>query len=467
MTDERLTLVDAGGGLPLHTVSRSALDDWLEAAPETWRAWLAATGFAADEGAFAPLPGGDGALEAVIAGLGEGPSVWSLSRLAKALPAGSYRLEPGESGLGAEDAALGWALGAYTFDAFKAKSANGGPDKRPRLIWPEGADKARVLAAAEATFLARDLINRPANDLTPAALAAAARGLAERHGAAFTETVGEALLAAGYPAVHVVGRAAEVPPRLIDIRWGRPDAPKLTVVGKGVIFDSGGLDLKPSAGMKIMKKDMGGAAHALGLAHMIMAVGLDVHLRILIGAAENAVSERSFRPLDVIETRKGLTVEVGNTDAEGRLILADALFEAASERPDAIVDFATLTGAARVALGTELPALFCNDDALAGALIAGGETAGDPMWRMPLWAPYRRYLKSAVADLSSTGEVPHGGAITAALFLERFVEPRTAWAHFDVMAWNNADLPGRPKGGEAMAMRGVFAGLEARFGSDG
>lgn len=465
MTDERLTLANGDGGLPLHAVTSSSFSLWLDAAPEAWRTWLAATGFSGAEGQMAHLPGAGGERQAAITGLGEEASVFSLARLASSLPAGTYRLEPGQSGLTPNDAALGWALGAYRFDRFKEAAA--GPDERPRLIWPEGADTTFVLAAAEATYLARDLINRPANDLTPAALGEAARALAEQHGAEFSEIVGEDLLTANYPAIHVVGRAAAEAPRLLDIRWGRADAPKLTIVGKGIVFDSGGLDLKPAAGMKIMKKDMGGAAHAMGLAHMIMATGLDVRLRVLLPVAENSVSSNAFRPLDVIDTRKGLTVEVGNTDAEGRLVLADALFEAASENPEAIIDFATLTGAARVALGGELPALFCNDDGLANDLLAGGTAAGDPMWRMPLWAPYKRLLNSSVADISSTGEVPLGGAITAALFLERFVEPRTNWAHIDVMAWNNADLPGRPKGGEAMSMRGIYAGLAARFGGNG
>lgn len=464
MDIERLTLAETGDGLPLHTATKASLASWLERAPDNWRAWLTNIGFEAADGAVAHLPGPDGEAQAVIVGLGKTPSTWSLSRLPKTLPAGTYRLEVGTSGLNPNDAVLGWALGAYRFDLFKEPSKR---NEAPRLLWPDGADKTFVTAAAQATFLARDLINRPANDLTTEALSEAARALADSHKADFSEIVGDDLLDAGYPAIHVVGRAAEFAPRLIDIRWGRTDAPKLTLVGKGIVFDSGGLDLKPSGGMKIMKKDMGGSAHVLGLAHMIMSTGLDVRLRVLIAAAENAVSAKAFRPLDVIGTRKGLTVEVGNTDAEGRLVLADALFEAASEEPEAIIDFATLTGAARVALGTELPALFCNDDEFAATLLAGATAAGDPLWRMPLWEPYRRLLNSNVADISSTGEVPTGGAITAALFLERFVEPRTDWVHIDVMAWNNADQPGRPKGGEAMGMRGIYAGLAARFGGNG
>ncbi|MEO1249100.1 MAG: leucyl aminopeptidase family protein [Pseudomonadota bacterium] len=453
---DRLALAEDGEALPLHAVDRASLSSWVDAAPETWRAWLNETGFKASDGEIACLPGADGRLEAALVGLGDGPTLWSLSRLSSGLPARTYRFMPGDSGLKADDAALGWALGAYRFDRFSTERNS---TELARLVWPEGADRTLVKAAADATFLARDLINRPANDLTPAALAAEVRAIAEAHGASVSEIVGEDLLTHNYPAVHVVGRAGEVPPRLIDVRWGREDAPKLTIVGKGVVFDSGGLDLKPSGGMRLMKKDMGGAAHALGLAHMIMATGLDVRLRLLVPAVENSVSDRSFRPLDVIQTRKGLTVEVGNTDAEGRLILADALHEAASEKPEAIVDFATLTGAARVALGTELPALFCNDDGLAGEILTGADAVQDSLWRMPLWQAYRRHLNSPVADISSTGEVPTGGAITAALFLERFVEPKTPWVHVDVMAWNNGDRPGRPKGGDAMGMRGMYAGL--------
>lgn len=461
MDIDRLALAEDGEALPLHAVDRASLTGWLESAPETWRAWIGDTGFKAGEGEVACLPDAHGHMEAALVGLGDGPTLWSLSRLSSALPGRTYRLVPGESGLNGDDAALGWALGAYSFDRFSTEKDSAG---LARLIWPEGTDRTLVQAAAEATHLARDLINRPANDLTPAALAEEVRATAEIHDAGVTEIVGEDLLAANYPAIHVVGRAGEVAPRLIDVRWGREDAPKLAIVGKGVVFDSGGLDLKPSGGMRLMKKDMGGAAHALGLAHMIMATGLDVRLRLLIPAVENSVSDRSFRPLDVIQTRKGLTVEVGNTDAEGRLILADALHEAASENPEAIIDFATLTGAARVALGTELPALFCNDDDLAGQILTGADVVQDSLWRMPLWQAYRRHLKSPVADISSTGEVPTGGAITAALFLERFVDPKTPWAHVDVMAWNNSDRPGRPKGGEAMGMRGMFEGLKSRFG---
>ncbi len=311
---------------------------------------------------------------------------------------------------------------------------------------------------AEAIGLVRDLVNTPAADMGPAQLAEAARDLAKRHRGKCTVLVGDTLLKRNYPAVHAVGRAAAEEPRLIDLRWGSK-GPKVTLVGKGVCFDSGGLDLKPAAGMKLMKKDMGCAAHVLGLASLIMAEKLPLQLRVLVPAVENAVSGNAFRPLDVLQTRKGLTVEVGNTDAEGRLVLCDALAEADSEKPDLLIDFATLTGAARVALGPDLPAMFCNDDKLAGLILRHGAVEGDPVWRLPLHKGYRPGLESKVADLNNISNSPYGGAITAALFLENFVSPGTRWAHFDIMAWNVATRPGRPEGGEAMGLRAVYAAI--------
>ena len=309
----------------------------------------------------------------------------------------------------------------------------------------------------------RDLINTPANDMGPERLEAAVRQLGERHGAQVSSIVGDELLAQNYPTIHAVGRAAAIAPRLIDLVWGDEDRPKLTLVGKGVCFDSGGLDLKPPAGMRLMKKDMGGAANMIGLAHMVMAAALPVRLRLLVPAVENSVSGNAMRPMDVIRTRKGLTVEIGNTDAEGRLILCDALAEASSESPDLILDCATLTGAARTALGADLPALFCNDDAVATALLAAGDAEQDPVWRMPLYRPYRKMLSSDVADLNNVSEAPLAGAVTAALFLERFVEPGTPWAHMDMMAWNREARPGRPRGGEAQFIRGAMAMLRRRY----
>ncbi|HYC14728.1 MAG TPA: leucyl aminopeptidase family protein, partial [Stellaceae bacterium] len=311
--------------------------------------------------------------------------------------------------------------------------------------------------------LARDLINTPAEDMGPAELSGAAETLAGKHGARFSVLIGDELLSANYPMVHAVGRGSARAPRLIDIVWGDPKAPKLTLVGKGVCFDSGGLDLKPAQGMRMMKKDMGGAATLLGLAAAIMDARLPVRLRLLVPAVENFVSGTSIRPLDVIRTRKGLAVEIGNTDAEGRLILCDALAEADSEKPQLILDAATLTGAARVALGPELPALFANDDALAEELVAAGTAESDPLWRLPLWKPYRKLLDSKVGDLNNVSESGFAGAIIAALFMAEFVSPATPWAHIDTFAWNQATRPGRPEGGEALALRALYAALKRRF----
>jgi leucyl aminopeptidase len=313
--------------------------------------------------------------------------------------------------------------------------------------------------------LARDLVNTPANDLGPEELSNVAAGLAQKHGADFRVVIGDDLLDENYPTIHAVGRAAAPhrQPRLIDLRWGEPTDPKLTLVGKGVCFDSGGLDLKPASGMKIMKKDMGGAAVALGLADAIMDAKLPVRLRLLIPAVENAVSADAFRPLDIIKTRAGLTVEIGNTDAEGRLILCDALAEAETEKPDLLLDFATLTGAARTALGPELPALFSRHDDLADTLFNAGREQQDPMWRLPLWAPYRKMLDSKIADINNASDSPFAGAITAALFLADFVSAETRWAHFDLYAWNPSAKPGRPEGGEAMVLRAAYAAISQLF----
>jgi leucyl aminopeptidase len=320
-----------------------------------------------------------------------------------------------------------------------------------------------VKRTADATALVRDLINIPPEDMGPPELASAARKLAKKHNARINVVTGNALLKQNYPTIHAVGRAASKAPRLIDMTWGRKDAPKVTLVGKGVCFDTGGLDLKSAAGMLRMKKDMGGSANVLGLAHMIMDAKLDVRLRVLIGAVENSVAGNAYRPSDVIRTRKGITVEVGNTDAEGRLVMCDALAEADRENPALIADFATLTGAARVAVGTQIAAMFCNDDSLADDLYKAGEEGGDPNWRLPLFSAYRRLLKSDVADINNVSEGGFAGAITAALFLKEFVSKKTPWVHFDIMAWNAVARPGRPVGGEAMGMRALYDVIEKRF----
>ncbi len=458
--DLRLVAAPGPDDIALVPLRPEALDGWLARQPARVREWTECNGFGAAEGSLCPVPGTGGRIRCVLVGLGPAPALWSLAGLPARLPPARYHLDGGGVGLAADPAALGWALGTYGFRRYRSSADEG---EWPSLVWPEDADRAGVQRTAEAVFLVRDLINTPAADLGPAELAAAAEGLGRRHGAGVTVTVGDDLLATGYPAIHAVGRGAERAPRLIDLVWGDEAAPKVTLVGKGVCFDTGGLDIKPAAGMRLMKKDMGGAAHVLGLAAMIMDAGLPVRLRVLVPAVENSVSARAFRPLDVLNTRKGVTVEVGNTDAEGRLVLADALDEAGREAPDLLIDCATLTGAARAALGPDIPALFSNDDALAAALLTAAEAEDDPLWRLPLWDGYRRQLDSRVADLSNVSDSPFGGAITAALFLREFVPAGVAWAHLDMMAWNVKSRPGRPEGGEAMGLRALFAAIQGRF----
>jgi len=446
--------------LPITPLTRDQLDLWLPTQAPAVAAWVSSTGFTAEAGQVSLIAGEDGRLARVLAGIGGADEPWSYAGLPGALPPGSYRLDADLAPEAANRAALGWALGSYTFTRYRKS------DKAlPVLVWPRGATRAAVERAAGATFFVRDLINTPAADMGPAELAEAARMLADEFEGKLKIIAGTDLLTQNFPAIHAVGRASPREPRLLDLTWGRRADPKVTLVGKGVCFDSGGLDLKPSSGMLLMKKDMGGAAHALGLARMIMMAGLPVRLRVLIPAVDNAVSGDALRPLDVITTRKGLTVEVGNTDAEGRLVLADALAEADRDKPDLLVDFATLTGAARVALGPELPALLCNDDALATELLAEGDAAADPLWRLPLWQPYRKGLESKVADLNNVASHAFAGAIVAGLFLESFVSRTTPWAHLDIMAWNTATKPGRPEGGEAMGLRAVYGVIDRRFGA--
>ena len=446
--------------VPIVPIEKDVFEAWRADRPETMRAWVKSTGFKATPRSLSLVPGEDGALGGVLLGVEAHDDFWAYADLPGRLPVGTYRIDARMDRAAATGAALGWALGCYAFDRYVAKSAA----PVPALIWPEGADRAHVRAAAEATTAVRDLINTPAGDMGPAELAAAARRIADAGGARVTEIKGGALLRRGYPTIHAVGRASDDAPRLIDLRWGRTDAPGVTLIGKGVCFDSGGLDIKPAQGMLRMKKDMGGAAHVLGLAQMIMTAGIDVRLRVLIPAVENSISGNALRPLDVIKTRSGITVEVGNTDAEGRLIMCDALTEAETERPALLVDCATLTGAARMALGAELPAFFCNDDALAEEFANTGETVSDPVWRLPLWRPYRRMLDSKTADINNVSEGGMAGAITAALYLQEFVNRETPWIHLDIMAWNLAARPGRPVGGEAQGMRALYALIERRFG---
>ncbi|MEX2408533.1 MAG: leucyl aminopeptidase family protein, partial [Rhodovibrionaceae bacterium] len=432
----------AKNAIPLEPVAQGDFEAWRKRQGESVRQWLGLTGFRAKAGQFAFLLDGDGGPARVLAGVESLEDSWSYAGLAEKLPAGSYRLDPEPDAKAAGAAALGWAIGCYDFARYRAPR-----EGLPRLIWPKNADRQAATAAAESVTMVRDLVNTPANDMGPAELAEAARGIARRFGGKCAVTRGEQLLKKNYPAIHAVGRAAAQEPRLIDLRWQGPGGakgPKITLVGKGVCFDTGGLDLKPASGMLLMKKDMGGAAHALGLAQWIMASKLPLRLRVLVPAVENSVSGDSYRPGDVIATRKGVSVEVGNTDAEGRIVLCDALAEAVTEKPDMLLDFATLTGAARVALGPELPALFSNSDALAEELLSSGVAEGDPLWRLPLHRPYRQLLNSKLADINNVSSGGFAGAITAALFLQEFVPEEVAWAHIDLMAWNNAPRPGRP-----------------------
>ena len=438
----------AMGALPLHAVRTDGLTAFLGDLPAAVAAFLRTTGFAARPGEFALLPGADGLAGAVV-GLGQDDSPWAFGGLSRGLPPGTpWRLAPGPQD--AAKATLGWALGAYRPHRHKAA----GPSPAVLEI-PEEAGTA--VATAEAICAARDLINAPAADLGPAELAHAAAALAARHGGSCEIVVGDAL-EQGFPAVAAVGQGSPRAPRVAVLRWtGAEDGPLVALCGKGVCFDTGGLDLKSSAGMLRMKKDMGGAAVVLAAAEMIMRTRLPVRLLVLIGAVENAVSGTAMRPMDVLRTRKGLKVEVGNTDAEGRLVLCDLLAFAAEQAPAIILDCATLTGAARVALGPDLPALFSNDDALAARLVAAGAAVDDPMWRLPLHDGYDSWLDSPFADLSNVSTKPMAGAVIAALFLRRFVPPGIPWAHLDLYAWNDSTRPGRPEGGEAQCARALHA----------
>lgn len=455
-------LTDAGGGVPITAITADHLATWLRGQPAQTRTWIEANGFKADNGATLLLAGADGALSSVLLGLGKGDDPWSTGSLSKTLPKTHYWIAE-VLGLPSGNqfatwAALAWGLGAYQFGRYRKDSA----DRRATLQWPEGCDRAYVERAIAAAALTRDLINTPAADMLPDNLAAAAQAIAARHSANCYVIVG-AELAKSYPLIQAVGRASGVAPRLIDIVWGNDKHPKVTLVGKGVCFDSGGLDIKPPGAMALMKKDMGGAATVLGLADMIMAAKLPVRLRVLIPAVENAVAGDAFRPGDVLRSRKGISVEIGNTDAEGRLVLADALADAIDEKPALLIDCATLTGAARSALGPELPALFTDDDALANDVMAACRATFDPVWRLPLWAPYRKMIDSKVADINNAGDSPFAGAITAALFLKEFVGTDVPWLHLDLYAWNPAERPGRPQGGEALAQRALYHLIANKF----
>jgi leucyl aminopeptidase len=451
-----LLTADGEGALPVHVVRKN------EPVGGVWGAWARSNDFTAKAGQLLLLPCSDDGLSGALFGAGEVFDPMSVRALSARLPEGLWRLE-GVEGDDASRAALAFALGAYRFDRYKART--GGP---ARLAVGDGVDAAALLRIAAACALAREMVDTPAADMGPRQIETIAREIAEASDATLTVTTGDALLEADYPAVHAVGRAAAPhrAPRVIEIGWklDRTDLPLVALVGKGVVFDSGGLDIKPAAGMRNMKKDMGGSAHALALGRLVMQAGLPVRLVVLVAAVENAISADAFRPGDILSSRKGLTIEIGNTDAEGRLILADVLTRAGEHSPDLTLDFATLTGAARVALGPDLPPLYTDDEALAADILAAGAAVGDPLWRMPLWPGYRAALETEIADLRNDSAAwAQAGSITAALFLQRFAPTTGSWAHMDIFAWNPRAQPGRPEGGEAQALRACYAMLARRY----
>jgi leucyl aminopeptidase len=446
----------AKNATPLHAVRAKDAKAWL--ARQKRGTLVTASGFDGAMGVLAALPDAKGGIAAWVLGLGDSRDAFALAMAAEKLPAGTYRLGEVPEFCGGAHAALAWLMGGYAFDRYKKTAA-----RKARLVLPQGVDGAEVARIAENLFAARDLVNTPANDMGPAELEAASRALAKRHGAKITVTSG-ANLAKNYPLIAAVGQGSDRAPRLIEFIWGQANAPRVTLVGKGVCFDTGGLDIKPSAAMLTMKKDMGGAACALAVAGMVMDAKLNLRLRVLIPAVENSVSGNAMRPGDVFRSRKGLTVEIGNTDAEGRLILADALSDADDENPDLLIDIATLTGAARAATGMELPPFFTDDETLAADLSRVGQETHDPLWRLPLWRGYEDTISSRVADLNNNPAYNYAGAITAALFLNRFVARTKSWAHLDIPAWIDRARPGRPIGGEANGARAIYALLKERYG---
>ena len=465
-------------GTPITIIDSQYFSLWLDQQPESKQRWLRSINYQGQ--GLCLVADAQGQLSEVVFGVDGVDRHYACSDLATQLPPGQYRIEQafdeqGKSCLNDEllsVIAFSWAMGAYCFDRYKTaessnRSANKPADKpsqeSPQLLLPMEELRNQVECDVSAITLVRDLINTPASDMMPKDLADCVDRLGKTYDADVHHIEGDDLLAQNYPTIHAVGRASENAPRLIDLRWGDPSHPKLTLVGKGVCFDSGGLDVKTSTGMRNMKKDMGGAANVIGLAQLIMSHQLPVRLRLLIPAVENAIAHNAYRPGDVIKTRKGLTVEIDNTDAEGRLVLCDALAEADTEAPDLLIDMATLTGTCRIALGTELPGLFTNRSDLAALLCQAGESVSDPVWPLPLHAPYKEYLKSNIADLVNCPPTPMGGAIVAALYLQSFVSDSTSWCHFDIMGWNTRALPGRPIGGEAMGLRAVFKFLQEKY----
>jgi leucyl aminopeptidase len=451
-----LTAQDQGTPLFIFEQKQS-FESWLSIQTQFTQNWLKQISFSGN--GLAVIPNAQGELAQAVFIVDNASHYFSCGDLIKKLPAGQYLLhaEPEHQ----QAICFAWLAGAYDYARYVTKKQNKLP--LPVLAVNNQTLVDSAIKYAEATALVRDLVNTPAADMMPKNLGESAQQLAENFGGKLTQIIGDDLLTENYPTIHAVGRASVNEPRLIDLSWGNSEHPKITLVGKGVCFDSGGLDLKPAAGMRNMQKDMGGSAHVLGLAHLIMSHNLPINLRVLIPAVENAVSNNAMRPGDVLTTRSGQTVEIDNTDAEGRLVLCDALTEADTESPELIIDFATLTGAMRVALGTELPGFFSTNDEVAAGITNAGSKISDPVWRMPLYQPYNDLFKSTIADMANCSTTPFGGAITAALYLQKFVSKETNWVHFDVMAFNIRTLPGRPIGGEAFGIRAVFDYLQARY----
>ena len=448
-----ILLAPAARGIPLTVIEGRDWEKRRRELPADLRSWADANGFKAQAGRVLAVPSPAGEVKQVLAGA-DASDPFALGKLSRSLPPGAYAV--GGAVPQPDLLALGWCLESYGFGRY-------GKQVQPvaQLVCPKGVDREAVLRAARASWMVRDLVNTPASDMGPDELEQAARAVARAYKAKLRVVSGKAL-EKGFPMIHAVGKASPRSPRLIDFSWGPARAPKVTLVGKGVCFDTGGLDIKPASGMALMKKDMGGAANVLGLAQMIMAANLKVRLRVLIPAVENSIAGNAFRPGDVLTSRKGITVEIGNTDAEGRLVLGDALALADEEQPDLLIDMATLTGAARVALGPDLPPFYTDDEALAEAIAKAGREVNDPVWRLPFWQPYTRLFDSSVADMNNAGDSGFAGSITAALFLKRFVERAKAYVHFDVFAWTPMPRPGRPKGGEAQAMRALFEVIRRR-----
>lgn len=450
---------DTAHAIPLLPCSVDSLSGLLEQLEAASSRWAAAHGFRAEPGQWLVLPGESGAPLGVLVGVADPRDPWALAGMPLVLPEGVYRLDTRGLVLDPAASVIGWGLGSYQFNRYRKAP------RAPARLALDLADPAlaEAFAVLRASALVRDLVNTPTEHMGPEQLEAAVRSLAQAHGGSFSSVVGEALLSENFPAIHAVGRASHRAPRLIELNWGDPAHPKLAIVGKGVCFDTGGLDIKPADGMRNMKKDMGGAAHAIALAQLVMARQLPVRLQLLVPAVENAIAADAYRPGEVLRTRAGLSVEIDNTDAEGRVVLCDALTYAAEREPELIMDFATLTGAARIALGPDLPALFTNRDEIASEYLSAGESEGDPLWRMPLWRPYFSYLRSSIADFANAGGSRMAGCITAALYLDRFVPAECAWTHVDVYSWNDSDRPGRPAGGEAQGLRAAWAFLRQRY----